>query len=124
MRWMDSRSRHAHQRPSASDDFFAWVLSLPWVVERHHGFESRGARAFAIACEPLGIRRPWLASGVFSRVAVIVPESTARRYESEGLGQALAPMPPDHSLFGIHETVAGLDLEQVVLEAYGAAIGP
>ena len=121
MRWMSNPSDRAHRRSAASDHFSTWVLSLPWVVERSDLSESLGVRAFAIACEPLSIYRLWLVGGVVSRVAVVVPDWTAQRYEADGLGRAIAPMPPDHTLIGLDDDISTTDLEQVVLEAYGAA---
>ena len=70
MRWMDSRSRHAHQRPSASDDFFAWVLSLPWVVERRATSNDR-RRKYASASS-------WLSS---------VSSAILTRHVAAGLGK-------------------------------------
>jgi len=45
----------------------------------------------------------------------------AQRYEGDGLGRAIAPMPADHTLFGVDDDVRAIDLEWVVLEAYGFA---
>ena len=123
MRWMNNPSHPARRRPPASDEFHTWVLSLPWVVERPYFSEPLGIRVFAIACEPLEIRQLWLVTGLVSRVAVVVPDSVAQSYEADGLGRPIASMPADHTFFGLYD-VPAIDLERVVLEAYGVALAP
>jgi hypothetical protein len=124
MRWTSSSSYRAKWRAPATDEFYTWVLSLPWVVERPRFSEGLGVRAFAIKCEPLEIRQLWLVTGVASRIAVVVPVQMAQRYEADGLGRAISPMPADHTLFGVDDDARAIDLERVVLEAYGVALAP
>jgi hypothetical protein len=45
-----------------SGDLNEWVLSLPWVVEKHGGLGG-GVRLFGVDCEPLQRRRVWLITG-------------------------------------------------------------
>ena len=122
MEWMSKPSHRTHRRSPASDDFYTWLERLPWVVERQQLSKSLGVRAFAIACEPLDVDRLWLVGDVFSSVAVIVLDSIAQRYASEGLGDALAPMSERDTLFGLSVDVPAIDLERVVLEAYDAVL--
>jgi hypothetical protein len=99
------------------------VLSLPWVVERPYLSEQLGARLFAVACEPLDIRQLWLVTNALnSRVAVVISDAVAAAYTADGFGRVLAPMPAGHSLFGVYNDVPCLELERVVLDAYGATL--
>ena len=123
MRWMSNFSHHAHRRAPVDDAFHQWVLSLPWVVERPSPVEPLAPRVFAIACEPLDIRQLWLVSGLGGwRVAVGLPEPITRHYEVAGLGRGIAPMSAEHVLFGVDEHASAIDLERIVLEAYGVAL--
>jgi hypothetical protein len=124
MRWMSNPSDRAHRSPPTNDAFHAWVLSLPWVVERSAMYETLGVRTFAIACEPLDIRQLWLVTGMMDtcRIGVVVPDVIAEHYEAEGVGRFITPMPADHSLFGVFDDTAEDDVERVVLDAYGSAL--
>jgi hypothetical protein len=106
-----------------TDDFHTWVLSLPWVVERPYFSEQLGARLFAVACEPLQVRQLWLVTNALnSRVAVVMSDAIAAAYAEAGFGRVLAPMPAAHCLFGVADDVPCIELERVVLDAYGAAL--
>jgi hypothetical protein len=124
MRWISHPSHRSPRVPPTNDVFHAWILSLPWVVERAPVHEALGVRVFAVACEPLGIRQLWLVTGKMGsyRVAIVVPDQFAQSYEDSGLGRALAPMPSEHKLFALYDDVSEIDVERVVLEAYGIAL--
>jgi hypothetical protein len=128
-----SRSKRRVKRPrgyaEVSPDFFTWVLSLPWVVERP--FElSPGVRSFAIDCAPLGLRRLWMVTGFGAdssdarRISVILPDHAARAVENAGWGRPIAKMPAGHVLVGIasdsDSTV--VDVEALVLTGYRYAM--
>ncbi|HEX4530397.1 MAG TPA: hypothetical protein VIA11_13425 [Acidimicrobiia bacterium] len=106
----------------------AWVLSLPWVVERPHSHEP-GVRMFAVDCEPLGLRRVWLATGLGlrppetpGRVAVVLPLAAAQAVEESGRRVRGAPMPASHVVIQ-WEVGAGLaDTESLILTAYSHAM--
>jgi hypothetical protein len=124
MRRKSNPHSHARQPIPVNDEFHTWIVSLPWVVERPYVYESPGVRTFAIACEPLGIRQLWLVTGLpgSHRVAVVVPDPLVAGYEDDELGRAVAPMPAEHTLFGLYDNVAAIDVERVVLDAYGLAL--
>ena len=109
--------------PTSTDALHAWILSLPWVVERRYEVVP-GVRTFAIECEPLGVRRPWLVTGLSHRpgVAVVVPDQLAEDLEILRLARTVAPMPAGHVLAYVLDEAGPTDLERVVLEAYGAAL--
>jgi len=115
----------------AFGDFYEWVLSLPWVVERPYSLETPGVRCFGVECEPLGRRQLWLVTGLDGNdrnsgasITVIVPREAANDIEDAGWGRPLAPMPQGHMLV----TVDGpsfdrrRDVEALVLTAYGYAM--
>ena len=110
-------------------DFFAWVTSLPWVVERPYDVVP-GVRSFGVDCPPLGLRRMWLVTGLGRAatdqlpVAVIVPNDVARSVEEAGWGRRLVDMPAGHVLVGAAADVelTSIDLEGLVLTGYRYAI--
>ena len=109
--------------PSASNDFFAWVLSLPWVVERPYEL-APGVRTFAVDCEPLAVRRLWLVTGLGQqadarpKVSVIVPLEVSWEIERAGWGRRVANMSPDHVLMSVRRDETGEgDAEALVLTA-------
>lgn len=112
--------------PPASDhgELHEWVLSLPWVVERPYTVGSPGIRIFAVDCEPVGVRRIWLVTGMphTSGIAVIVSEDLADDLDVINLAQPIAPMPPAHVLTSLCPDADGRDVERVVLEAYSSAL--
>jgi hypothetical protein len=108
-------------------DFFGWVLSLPWVVERPYAL-APGVRSFAIDCPPLDIRRLWLVTGLgraagnATQVSVIVPREASWTIETVGWGRAVAQMPADHVLMTNDAGDASADVEALVLAGYGHAM--
>src|SRR6476619_6466169 len=80
-------------------NFHEWVLSLPWVVERPHGFGGRHVHSFAVDCELLGRQRLWLVTGLRQSwrvdvdIAVMVPAEAVLSLEEAGWGRSLSPMP-------------------------------
>jgi hypothetical protein len=120
---MDQRFSHRRNRRRGSEprDLSEWVLSLPWVVERPDVF---GVRTFAIDCEPLAIRRVWLAifqpTGSGSpRVAVVVPVRLAQDLEDAGLGLPMAAFPAEHALVRAPDYAGRAEVETLILAAYG-----
>lgn len=107
------------------DALHDWVSSLPWVVERPYSVGVRGVRVFAVDCEPLGVRRIWLVTGLpnSSGIAVIVPASVAEDFDILNLARPLAPMPPGHVLATLSRDADRYDTERVVIEAYSDALG-
>src|SRR5262249_27323587 len=112
-------------------NFFEWVMSLPWVVERPYGLASSDVRCFAVDCEPLGRRQVWLITGMQRHgdhdglgVAVVVPAEVAAELEELGWGEALAPMPACHVLVTEHPDSPARrpELEALVLTAYSCAM--
>jgi hypothetical protein len=105
-------------------EFHRWILSLPWVVERPQTPGLPGIRTVAIACEPLGVRRVWLVTGLPGGrpVAVVVPTSLAEQWELDGVTRTIAPMPADHVLVGTRRDADDTEIERVVLEAYGTSL--
>jgi hypothetical protein len=101
-----------------------WVLSLPWVVERHYSFGVRGVRIFAIDCPPLGVREVWLVTGMpmSSGVAVVVPLALAEDFEILHLAEPMAPMPDEHVLATVCTTADDAEVERVVLAAYSSSL--
>jgi hypothetical protein len=111
-----------------SSDFFAWVLSLPWVIERPYEL-APGVRTFAVDCPPLEVRRLWLATGLGRRagprphVSVIVPLEVSWAIERDGWGRRVANMSPDHVLMSVPGDATGEgDAEALVLTAYRHAM--
>jgi hypothetical protein len=97
-------------------------MSLPWVVERPGLL---GVRIFAIDCEPLTIRRVWLAIGLRQRgsrspgVSVVVPIDLALDLEAAGLGLPISGLPADHALVRAPDHAGRAELETLILAAYG-----
>jgi hypothetical protein len=130
------RRRHGHGTTAASHtgafaDFHDWVLSLPWVLERPYISDAPGVRSFAVECDPLGIRRLWLLTGVDYGgdpyglgLAVIVPDTCGAVIETAHWGHRIAPMPGEHALVTVgRESFAHLsDVEALVLTAYCHAL--
>ncbi|HEX4530693.1 MAG TPA: hypothetical protein VIA11_14925 [Acidimicrobiia bacterium] len=115
----------------AFEDFHAWVLSLPWVVERPYSVETPGIRCFGVDCEPLARRQVWLLTGLERQLdahglglAVIVPADAAGDIEGAGLGRIVSPMPRGNALMAVScDSLAGrAELETVVLSAYCCAL--
>jgi len=113
---------------SESSDFFAWVLSLPWVIERPYEL-APGVRTFAVDCPPLAIRRLWLVTGLGGRadarphVSVIVPVEESWAIERAGWGRRVANMSADHVLMNVPRDATGEgDAEALVLTAYRYAM--
>lgn len=124
MTWMSDRC-DGH-RCASNDAFHEWIRSLPWVVERPQLPGTRGVRAFAVDCEPLGIRQLWLVTGTLgsSRVAVVVPDPIGEGFEHAGLGRAVASLSAEHKLFAVNDDASEVEVERVVLVAYGLALSP
>jgi hypothetical protein len=128
---MPRRSRRRRDReriPAAGDgDFFAWVLSLPWVVERPYEL-APGVRSFAVDCPPLSIRRVWLVTGLGASadgampVSVIVPRAVSSMIENAGWGRRMVDLPADHVLMGVDARDASADVEALVLTGYRYAM--
>jgi hypothetical protein len=114
----------AERSDAASDAFHAWIRSLPWVVERPVAYLEPGMRAFAIACEPLDIHQMLLVTGMTQsrRIAVILPSADAERYDDMGFGDIIAALSTEHVLFGVCDDTAEIDVERVILDAYGSAL--
>jgi hypothetical protein len=118
-----NQKRRTGVRPS---DLVAWVLSLPWVVERP--FElAPGVRSFAVDCPPLRTRRLFLVIGLGSTngaspLSVIVPREVSREIENSGWGRRFADMPAGHVLMGVDADDASADVEALVLTAYRYAM--
>jgi hypothetical protein len=113
----------------AFDDFHDWVLSLPWIVERHYALDTPGIRCFAVECEPLDRHQMWLLTGLQGSrdglgLAVVVPLDAADYLEEVGWGRVVSPMPAGHALVTVYdETVEHRDdVEALVLTAYGYAM--
>jgi hypothetical protein len=108
------------------DALHEWVLSLPWVVERHYSFGVRGVRIFAVDCPPLDVREVWLVTGMpmSSGVAVVVPLALAADFEILNLAVPIAPMPAEHVLASMCSDADERDVERVVLSAYTSSLGP
>jgi hypothetical protein len=104
------------------------VLSLPWVVEQPHAFAA-GLRMFVVDCEPLGLRRLWLVTGVGAestvggaRVEVILPVPVARRAERAGWGVRGTPMPAHHVVVRTQTGGAVEETDALLLAAYSCAM--
>ena len=116
---------------NALDDLHAWLLSLPWVVERPFSLDTPGVCCFGVDCAPLGRRRLWLITGLQLQVdvdgiglAVILPAGAALDLEDVGRGRIAAPMPGGHALVMVcGEFFAGhQELEALALSAYDCAM--
>jgi hypothetical protein len=124
MVWWRESCREAGDGDASTRRLHEWISSLPWVVERTPTFGPDGLRTFAVDCEPLGLRRLWLVTGLSPRrgVAVIVPVALADDLELVGLARSISPMPAGYELV---EAVAGVtcdELERIVIEAYESAM--
>ena len=117
--------------PRAFDDLHAWVLSLPWVVERPYSLATPGVRTFGVNCEPLGRRQLWLLTGLQQQLesdgfglAVIVPVEAAGEIEATGWGRCVALMPAGHALVAVCGDALDqrAELEALVLAAYSYAM--
>jgi hypothetical protein len=125
-------NQRGNRRPRAqgtplSNDVVAWVLSLPWVVERPYSLGISGVRMFAVDCGPLEVRHVWLLTGLFGEendVAVIVPADVGDELEAAGVAMPMAPMPPGHVLTRLRTIprLAPTELEAVILDAYAWAM--
>jgi hypothetical protein len=112
-------------------DLHEWVRSLPWVVERRYSLATPGVRCFGVECEPLGLRRLWLLTGLVDNtprsepsVAVIVPLEAADDIEHAGWGRRVSPMPHEHVLMSVDGSACDRrrDVEALVLTAYSYAM--
>jgi hypothetical protein len=113
---------------SALDRMHEWVLSLPWVTEQPHAL-APGVRTFGVECEPLGLRRLWLVTGLGqqtgaarSPIAVVLPIDAAQAAQEAGWGVFRAPMPANHVLMQAESSTERADVEALVLTAYGCAM--
>jgi hypothetical protein len=113
---------------SEAEHLHEWVLSLPWVVERPHAL-APGVRTFVVDCEPLGLRRLWLVTGIGRRdarlpttVTVVLPSDAAQTAEASGWGVRRVPLPADHVLMDSDADAGRADREALVLTAYGCAM--
>jgi hypothetical protein len=124
MTWSREASGGAGVPRPPIDDLEAWILGLPWVVERPYSLDTPGVRTFAVDCEPLARRRLWLVSGLRDGcgISVIVPADLATHLELLGLITPSAPMPPGHVLACIRQDVGQADIDRVVLKAYSYAL--
>jgi hypothetical protein len=106
------------------DALHEWILSLPWVVERHYPFGVRGVRIFAVDCALVDTRAVWLVTGLpmSSGLAVVVPLAVAEDLEILDLAESIAPMPAGHVLASLCVANDDQDVERVVLAAYAAAL--
>jgi hypothetical protein len=106
------------------DALLPWAARLPWVVVRSR---HAGMCIYALDCPPLGLRRPWLVTGltgVGSRapgIAVIVPEGVARAMERVGWGRSTMQMPNRNQVVKVAETLSAAELSAVVVSAYRSA---
>ena len=112
----------------ALDRIHEWVLSLPWVTEQPHAL-APGVRTFGVDCEPLGLRRLWLVTGLGqqsdaapSSIAVVLPNDAAQAAQEAGWGVFRAPMPANHVLMQAESATESADVEALVLTAYGCAM--
>jgi hypothetical protein len=110
------------------DRMHEWVLSLPWVTEQPHAL-APGVRTFGVDCEPLGLRRVWLVTGLGqqraearSPIAVVLPIDAALKAQEVGWGVFRAPMPANHVLMQAESSTETADIEALVLTAYGCAM--
>ena len=111
-------------------DFHAWVLSLPWVVERPYCLAIPGVRSFAVDCEPLNRRQLWLITGLQGSanaadlsLAVIVPIEAAGEIEAAGWAHGRAPMPARHVLMETRGPATdAANIEALTLTAYISAM--
>jgi len=119
------------ESPSLLDNFYEWVLSLPWVVEHPYSLGTPRVRSFAVDCAPLARRRLWLVTGLAqhlqvsgSDLAVILPFEAACIAEDAGLGRPIAPMPARHVLMTIcvDDAERPREVEAIVLSAYSFAM--
>ena len=124
MGWSD-KFRYADNPPAGrTDALHEWILGLPWVIERPYGLGAPGARLFAVDCEPLGLRRLWLVTGLGHGlgVAVVVPTELGQALEARNLVRPLSPMPAGHVVVSIRDDVEHVSIEMVILEAYSSAM--
>ena len=124
MNWRRNPPSRDSRSGTERDTFHDWILSLPWVVERPYVVGIRGARAFAVDCQPLDIRRMWLVTGLpYGRsIALIVDNARAERYEATGVATPITPMPALHTLVGLSEDLEEVELEHVILDVYGTLL--
>jgi hypothetical protein len=116
-------------RAAPCRDFFAWVQSLPWVVERPYQL-APGVRTFAVDCPALAIRRLWLVTGMgegsaeVPGISIIVPSEISTVAEREGWGRRMAGMPAGQVLMSVGADVhhATGEIEERVLLAYWYAM--
>jgi hypothetical protein len=110
-------------RVSDHDALHAWVLGLPWVVERPYSLGVPGVRSFAVDCAPAGVRSVWLVTGLpnGAGVGVVVPRALGADLDLLRLAEPIAPMPPVHVFAVVCAGVDEHDLERVLLEAYATA---
>ena len=113
---------------STLENIHDWVLSLPWVTERPHALAA-GVRMFGVDCEPLGVSRLWLVTGLgpqtpalSSSLAVVLPLSSAQMAQDAGWGAFRVPMPANHVLVQAEVGTELADIEALVLTAYGCAM--
>jgi hypothetical protein len=92
----------------AGDEFLAWVVSLPWVVERP--LCEPCVRMFAVDCAPLHRRRLWLLTDVpkttelgASGVSVILPVELSTHAVLAGWGRPVATLPAGHVLIALND---------------------
>jgi hypothetical protein len=82
----------------------AWVLSLPFVVERPRARNHYGVRLFGVDCKPLRRRRTWLMTGPVREqdgvpqvpVSVVFPEEFGPVAESANWGVTTGELPAGH----------------------------
>src|SRR5262249_18525780 len=116
-------------RAAPCRDFFAWVQSLPWVVERPYQL-APGVRTFAVDCPVLAIRRLWLVTGVgqgsagVPGISIIVPSEISAVAEHEGWGRRMAGMPAGQVLMSVGADIdhATGEMEERILLAYWYAM--
>jgi hypothetical protein len=126
--------RHTAKKTATTDSasvlerIHEWVLSLPWVTEQPHAL-APGVRTFGVECEPLGLRRLWLVTGLGqqspaarSPIAVVLPIGPALEAQGAGWGVFRAPMPGNQVLMQAESYTETADIEALVLTAYGCAM--
>jgi hypothetical protein len=114
-------------------DLHAWVLSLPWVVERPGARRQRGVRLFAVDCKPLGRRQMWLTTGPVRQyegryevtVSVVLPDELSSIAESAGWGVVTGELPGGHVIVTSQAACdpgATMHLEVMLVAAYSYAL--
>jgi hypothetical protein len=122
------------REPAPLGRLHAWVLSLPFVVERPRAACDPGVRLFAVDCPPLGRRRTWLTTGPECEpgggpdvsVSVVLPVDLGHLARAAGWTAATRELAPGHVLVTSRlgrDAGDTVDLEPMLLAAYTSALG-